>query len=82
MNDDLSFPESQGELSITLSRTMTELGDTMRNLVFSRIEHGIFRLDCGKKIDEKKIGRWKKQISSKKCFDIPYKRFLIFNDEE
>ena len=81
VNDDLSFPKSQGELSITLSRTMTELGDTMRNLVFSRIEQGIFRLDCGKKIDEKKIGRWKKQISSKKCFDISYKRFLIIEKE-
>lgn len=78
-NDPLPFPQSQEELSVTLSMTMSELGNSIKNLVFSRIEYGIFRLDHGKIIDQNKIGHWKKQISSKKCFEIPYKRFLLID---
>lgn len=78
-NDRLPFPRNQEELSVTLSRTMSELGDNISNLVLSRIEYGIFRLDHGKIIDQNKLGHWKKQISSKKCFEIPYKRFLLID---
>ncbi|QLF91662.1 hypothetical protein [Lactococcus lactis] len=81
-NDFLPFPKNQGELSVTLSMTMSELGNTIKDLVFSRIEFGFFRLDSGKIIDKEKIGRWKKQISSKKCFEVPFKRFLVIEPEE
>lgn len=81
-NELLPFPKSQEELSVTISMTMSELGDTIKDLVFSRIEFGFFRLDSGKIIDKEKIGRWKKQISSKKCFEVPFKRFLIVEPEE
>lgn len=81
-NDFLPFPKNQEELSVTLSMTIAELGNTIKDLVFSRIEFGFFRLDSGKIIDKEKIGRWKKQISSKKCFEVPFKRFLVIEPEE
>lgn len=56
-NDFLPFPKNQEELSVTISMTMAELGNTIKNLVFSRIEFGFFRLDSGKIIDKEKIGR-------------------------
>ncbi|MGV8957112.1 hypothetical protein [Lactococcus lactis] len=77
VNDFLPFPRSQEELSVTLSLMIPEFGNTLKDLVFSRLEYGFFRLDSGKIIDKEKIGHWKKQISSKKCFEISYKRFLL-----
>ncbi|MEY8514887.1 hypothetical protein [Lactococcus taiwanensis] len=75
----LPFPKNQEELSITLSMMMPELGENIKDLVFSRIEYGFFRLDSGKLIAKEKIGHWKKQISSKQCFKVPFKRFLIID---
>lgn len=77
--DCLIFPKSNSELAITLTKVMTELGTELTDLIFSRVEYGIFRLDKGFKISNTKIVEWKNKIDHSLLFDIDYDRFLLID---
>ncbi len=75
----LSFPESVSELSTTLTQYMPRLGNKLTDLIFSRIEYGIFRLDKGQEISEKEKENWKQLVNIGELSNIEYKRFLLMD---
>lgn len=76
----VKFPADNTELAITLSKTMPELGNTLRELMYSRIEYGVFRLDKGNTIQEEYLDNWKKYIYSTFMFGLDYDRFLLVDE--
>lgn len=76
----IKFPADNTELAITLSKTMPELGNTLRELMYSRIEYGVFRLDKGNTIQEEYLDNWKKYIYSTFMFGLDYDRFLLVDE--
>lgn len=76
---ELSFPESDSELAITLTKYMPDLGTKLTDLIFSRIEYGIFRLDKGQVISEKQMENWKQLVNIGILSSIEFKRFLLID---
>jgi hypothetical protein len=76
---ELSFPESDSDLATTLTKYMSDLGTKLTDLIFSRIEQGIFRLDQGYLIEENKKEKWQGLIDRTILSDITYKRFLLID---
>lgn len=76
---ELSFPESDAELATTLTKYMSDLGTKLTDLIFSRIEQGIFRLDQGYLIEENQKEKWQGLIDRTILSDIAYKRFLLID---
>ncbi len=74
-SESLPFPKNQSERSLTFTKLITSLGKHLDELIFSRLEYGIFRLDYGELIGTKQD--WKKQIKREKLFSIYYRRFLF-----
>lgn len=77
--DHLNFPKNNSELAITLTKVITELGTELTDLIFSRVEHGIFRLDKGIKISNTETLHWKNEIDHSLLFDIEYDRLLLID---
>ncbi|WP_237558644.1 hypothetical protein [Enterococcus hirae] len=77
-SESLPFPKNQSELSLTFTKLITGLGKHLDELIFSRLEYGIFRLDYGELIRTKHD--WKKQIKREKIFSIYYRRFLFVDE--
>ncbi|WP_242690853.1 hypothetical protein [Enterococcus hirae] len=77
-SEHLPFPKNQSELSLTFTKLITGLGNHLDELIFSRIEYGVFRLDCGEIIRTEH--GWKKQIKREKQFSIYYRRFLFVDE--
>lgn len=75
------FPRDTTELAITLSKFMPELGDRLRDWIFSRVQYGLFRLDKGKVIPKKSISTWKENIDEQELFTIDYRRLLLIEEE-
>lgn len=76
---ELSFPASDAELATTLTKYMSDLGTKLTDLIFSRIEQGIFRLDQGYLIEENQKEKWQGLIDRTILSDITYKRFLLID---
>nr|WP_176455292.1 hypothetical protein [Carnobacterium maltaromaticum]CRI06691.1 protein of unknown function [Carnobacterium maltaromaticum] len=76
----VKFPADNTELAITLSKLMPELGNSLRDLMYSRIEYGVFRLDKGNTIQEEYLDNWKKFIYSTFMFGLDYDRFLLVDE--
>lgn len=76
---ELSFPESDSELAITLTKYMPDLGTKLTDLICSRIEYGIFRLDKGQVISEKQMQNWKQLVNIGILSSIEFKRFLLID---
>lgn len=76
---ELSFPESDAELATTLTKYMHSLGTKLTDLIFSRIEYGIFWLDKGQVISEKQMKNWKRLVDIEILSNIEYKRFLLID---
>jgi hypothetical protein len=76
---ELSFPESDAELATTLTKYMSDLGTKLTDLIFSRIENGIFRLDKGQVISEKQKKNWKQLVDIEILSNIEHKRFLLID---
>lgn len=76
---ELSFPASDSELATTLTKYMPDLGTKLTDLIFSRIEYGIFRLDKGQVISEKQKESWKQFVNLGILSNIEYKRFLLID---
>ena len=76
---ELLFPESDSELATTLTKYMSSLGTKLTDLIFSRIEYGIFRLDKGQVISEKQKENWKQLVNIEILSNIEYKRFLLID---
>lgn len=76
---EFSFPASDSELATTLTKYMPGLGTKLTDLIFSRIEYGIFRLDKGQVISEKQKESWKQFVNLGILSNIEYKRFLLID---
>lgn len=79
---ELHFPKNNSELSITLTKLMPELGNQLKNLIFSRIEYGTFRLDQGRIIENDHNSNWQKFIDESLLFKLEYNRLLVLPKEE
>ncbi|WP_321386428.1 hypothetical protein [uncultured Enterococcus sp.] len=80
-NEPIRFPSDQGELAVTFSKYLPELGATLTELIFSRKEYGVFRLDIGHSIPHESSRHWYGTVDQSMLNETVYDRFLLIDEE-